>query len=298
MVKPKNPIVRPEPALLITPREEARAQLIYRYELGEEIMIRDIPNSEALGWAKEDYTRWSAYNEELVRRMFSNEEYASSYRSASRVGVMVMGEPSFHTMVQNHRDQTSKKINMLKSLAERLDLIAEVPVVSSRTSLLGRPSMDMATNNKVFLVHGQDDEAKSIVARFVERCGLKAVILHEQADLGRTIIEKFEQEADVGFAIILLTPDDVGGLRDAGDVLSSKALKARARQNVVLELGYFLGRLGRSRVCALRKGDTELPSDISGVVYTPLGADDGWKMKLARELKAAGYEIDLNKALD
>jgi len=135
------------------------------------------------------------------------------------------------------------------------------------------------------------------VARFIEHCGITPVILHEETDQGRTIIEKFEQNADVDFAVVLLTPDDVGCARaDFGD--NKDALQPRARQNVILELGFFIGKLGRNHVCALRRGEVELPSDFSGVIYTPYdGADEGWKIKLVREMKAAGLPIDLNKAL-
>ena len=148
------------------------------------------------------------------------------------------------------------------------------------------------TNTKeVFVIHGRDSEAKETVARFLTKLGLTPVILHEQPNQGRTIIEKFEQHAQVGFAVALLTPDDVGALKN-----EEKNLKPRARQNVVFELGYFLGRLGRERVCALTKGDVEIPSDYDGVVYISLD-DGGWKMNLIRELKNVGFDVDANKAL-
>lgn len=148
-----------------------------------------------------------------------------------------------------------------------------------------------ANTKEVFVIHGRDDEAKETVARFLERLELKPVILHEQPNQGRTIIEKFEQHAHVGFAVALLTPDDVGALKN-----KEKNLKLRARQNVVFELGYFLGRLGRERVCALTKGNVELPSDYDGVVYISLD-DGGWKMDLIRELKNVGFDVDANRAL-
>jgi predicted nucleotide-binding protein len=140
-------------------------------------------------------------------------------------------------------------------------------------------------SNKVFVVHGHAGEQREAVARFLQRLGLEPIILHEQANQGRTIIEKFEDHAAVGFAIVLLTPDDVGSSKD-GD------LHPRARQNVVLELGYFIGRLGRSRVSALKVGDLELPSDILGIVWTSFDAGEGWKLGLAKELAAAGYSFD------
>lgn len=148
------------------------------------------------------------------------------------------------------------------------------------------------TNTKeVFVIHGRNNEAKETVARFLTKLELTPVILHEQPNQGQTIIEKFEQNARVGFAVALLTPDDVGALEG-----EENNLKPRARQNVVFELGYFLGRLGRERVCALTKGNVEIPSDYDGVVYISLD-DGGWKMNLIRELKNTGFEVDANRAL-
>jgi predicted nucleotide-binding protein len=116
------------------------------------------------------------------------------------------------------------------------------------------------------------------------------VILSEQANSGRTIIEKFERNADVRFAIILLSPDDIGGL--ASDTSEPQP---RARQNAILELGYFLGALGRQRVCPLVRGHRDLPSDVHGLVYVAFDGD-AWKIQLVKELKAAGFEIDANLA--
>lgn len=155
---------------------------------------------------------------------------------------------------------------------------------SSTTTVRGELS------RKVFIVHGHDDGARETVARFVERIGLEAIILREQANQGRTIIEKVEAYSDVGFAVILLTPDDEGCVK--GGVLAP-----RARQNVLLELGYFIGRLGRDKVCALMRGTLEIPSDYSGVVWERMDSSDGWKQALARELQAAGHDINWNKVM-
>lgn len=147
-----------------------------------------------------------------------------------------------------------------------------------------------AVSSKVFIVHGHDDGARQSVARFIERMGFEALILSEQASQGRTIIEKIEAHRDVGFAVVLLTPDDVGGK-------DSDSLRQRARQNVLLELGYFIGVLGRKRVCTLAKGDLEIPTDFAGVVWEALDDGGAWKTGLARELKAAGYLVDWNKVM-
>ncbi len=143
---------------------------------------------------------------------------------------------------------------------------------------------------KVFIVHGRDDGPREAVARFLERLGFEPVILHEQANLSRTVIEKVEAHSDVGFAIVLLTPDDEGNL-------VGEQPRPRARQNVLLELGYFIGKLTRQRVCTLKVGDLEIPSDWRGVIDEPLDTGGGWKQTLARELDAAGYEIDWNKVM-
>jgi len=119
------------------------------------------------------------------------------------------------------------------------------------------------------------------------------VILQEQINRGMTVIEKFEDLAGrAGFAVVLMTPDDMG--HAAG---KEQEKKYRPRQNVVLELGYFVGRLGRSKTLVLTKGEVEMPSDVLGLVYESMDRTEGWKIRLARELKASGFEIDLNRAL-
>lgn len=145
---------------------------------------------------------------------------------------------------------------------------------------------------KVFVVHGHDDAAKNGVARFIEKMNLHPIILHEQPNGGRTIIEKFETYSkDVAFAVVLLTPDDLA--REAVDGAVVPKLRSRARQNVIMELGYFIGRLGRNRVCALHKGDVELPSDYQGVIYVAMDDAGAWRAKLAQELVQAKVPINL-----
>jgi predicted nucleotide-binding protein len=142
----------------------------------------------------------------------------------------------------------------------------------------------------VFIVHGQDGPAKIEVTHFIERAGLNAIVLHEQAAGGKTIIEKLEEHGGAaGYAVVLMTPDDVGG--PAGG-----EMKPRARQNVIGELFWFAGKLGRSRVAALRKGDVEIPSDLHGIVYISMD-DRNWKTELLKELTNAGYKVDWERAL-
>ena len=167
------------------------------------------------------------------------------------------------------------------------------PVDQSDISALDSDRIDKRSrSDRVFVIHGHDEAAREAVARFLENLRLKPIILHEQSNRGRTIIEKFEQHAEVGFAVALLTPDDVGSLRGEED-----DLKPRARQNVIFEFGYFIGRLGRKRVCALTQGNVEIPSDYAGVLYIDLDDAVGWKMKLITELQNAGFDVDANKVV-
>ena len=155
------------------------------------------------------------------------------------------------------------------------------------------PRMDESPSDldRVFVVHGRDDGAKEAVARFVMLIGMQPVILHEQASVGMTILEKLIANADVGYAVVVLTADDLGRAK------SEETENLRARQNVILELGYFLGRLGRERVMAILEDGVEIPSDYMGVVYAPLDDRGAWRQTLAKEMQAAGYVIDWNKVM-
>lgn len=139
---------------------------------------------------------------------------------------------------------------------------------------------------QVFLVHGHDAKMAKLVAEFLESLGLEPVILSEREGKGDTIIEKLERYSSVRYAIVILTPDDVGR-----SVSSHSKAMPRARQNVIFELGYFVGKLGRSRVSALYDEAVELPSDFRGVEYIRLDLYSEWKPKLENELRAVELDI-------
>jgi len=150
-----------------------------------------------------------------------------------------------------------------------------------------------ALSNKVFIVHGHDTQLKSDVERFIHEIGLEPVVLHRQADNGNTVIEKFEENSDVGYAFILLTPDEISMTKDQMDVSEdARVTEFRARPNVIFEFGYFIGKLGRSKVCCLHKGDVTIPSDLAGLVYKKVDDSvDAQAYAIIKELKNAGYEI-------
>lgn len=269
-------------------RESARQKIIERIQLGEILRSQVIRNVAQLYVAEKDYQRWDAYNSEMLRRLFTTNKFEEEYSWGPGVFAFGGHELDPNERLAEHKDKIREKVHRLQSLLDRVELI---PVAGE---MRGHATAVVAKNhtNKVFLVHGHDSAARESVARFLERQGIEAVILHEQAAGGRTIIEKLEHYADVDFAIVLLTPDDIGGVKTS----DSSNLQYRARQNVILELGFFLGTLGRDKVCALYQGPLELPTDYLGVCYVRLDDGGGWRLKLAKELREAGFNVDLNNA--
>ncbi|KAB1072247.1 nucleotide-binding protein [Methylobacterium soli] len=217
--------------------------------------------------------------------------FSSAGSLAWRPMSFTIGEP---TPLREFQQGVGRNIDRSKALLKEAirtlqEDLTEADAPSSAVEVASQVPLP-AHPHRVFIVHGHDEGAREAVARFIEKIGFEAVILHERPNKGRTIITKFREEAaGIGFAIVLMTPDDHGGRAGA-------ETRPRARQNVVFELGFFIGELGPERVAALVKGDIERPSDFDGVVYIPL--DHGhWQAGLARELEAAGFEIDWNKAM-
>lgn len=143
--------------------------------------------------------------------------------------------------------------------------------------------------NKVFIVHGHDNALKQELARTIEKQGLQAIILSEQISPGKTIIEKIEENSDVAGAICLFTADDLGRTKAGTED------QPRARQNVVFEAGYFMGKLGRDHVVMICEDGVEIPGDLSGVVYT---GKNHWEVEMLKALKVMGYNIDMNKLFE
>ena len=166
------------------------------------------------------------------------------------------------------------------------------PAAAAAPAAEPQKSVASPSSRAIFIVHGHNNELKQETARFLERIGLEATILHEQADQGRTIIEKFEDHAEVAYAVVLMTGDDEARKRRTDD-----PLRPRARQNVVLELGFFAGKLGRGRVCVLYEAGVEIPSDYAGVAYIPLDDGGAWRGQLVKELRAASMDFDSDAAL-
>src|SRR3990170_3441078 len=216
--------------------------------------------------------------------------------------------------------------------SDTISLASSYPNVTRRF-IKSPPRKEVKSENKktlkveqskdIFIVHGTDFTPVKELNAIIQEAGLNPIVLHEQASKGMTIIEKLEKYSNVGFAFIILTPDDIGvgkqeGRKMMASVVGKDSLTAeeyiewsknslnvsnmlwkfygmfkdRARQNVVLEFGYFMGKLGRERICCLYKGDIELPSDMHGICYVPFkDSINEAKPMILQELREAGYEI-------
>lgn len=234
---------------------------------------------------EDDFYSWILITQNVLEKAFGrNSPNVSAVTDAGRL---------YFVPEWNESEWQHHRIETLTTQLARLEALVEL--LQTEAQLQGKKSIapDLKKGHKVFIVHGQDKAALQETARFLEHLDQNIVILREQPNQGRTIIEKFEEFSDVGFAVVLLTPDDRGG--PIHEVYENQ--KTRARQNVILELGYFLGRLGRNRVCALYTKGVEIPSDYKGVLYVELDEHGGWRISLAKELKAAGLPVDMNKAV-
>lgn len=261
--------------------QEAIRLLKVQLEKGQELLKGNQLDSTSA-------SAWRNTTRELLVAAFGPESHnIAAVLSAGSHRIFPMGTPSY-VIDQQRRKNFTASLKMLESCIEQLELLGARPT----TSLGAKPNDASGKGRKIFIVHGHDNEKKEAVARFLGRLDLDPLILHEQASLGLTLIEKFELYAGVRFAVVILTADDLGSPVD-----QPEAARPRARQNVVFELGYFIGRLTRQSVCTLYEEGIEIPSDYQGIVYIPFDEAGGWRMSLARELKAAGFAIDLNKAL-
>lgn len=278
-------------AVLLIKKDEFKEQITERILKGKKLLeypvkvisIQYKRTGEKINYDEDDksnflaeYNKWKKFNIELLKRSFniSNNEYVQEYIIAERKVI-------WSDSIKERKQDIQGQITVLESFIERLSLIPTATVIA-RNDI----NDEKEHTNKVFIVHGHNNEIKQTVARTLSQLRLEPIILHEQPEQGKTIIEKFEKNSsDVNFAIILLTADDEGKAKGETNY------KARARQNVVFEMGYFIGKLGREKVFLLLESGVDKPGDLDGIVYVPIDVAEGWKLKLVKELKLANYDV-------
>ena len=286
------------PPKLLVSGEETYQQIEAQIEKGKKLRDREINLERELKQSILDCKDWVECNKEMLLRLFNDSSIEKTYSTFF-----------YHTHIQldtkNLSRTKDKYIQFMNNLDSyrvwvgcHIDHLRNICIQHGINTMSSNTS-ERIFGDKIFIVHGHNEGAKHKIARFIENLDLTATILDEQPightideqPIGHTIIDKFEEHAgEAGFAILLLTADDIGAPKD-----QEEKRQPRARQNVILEFGYFLAELGRKRIGVLYEEGVELPSDIKGLEYVPLDNTDGWKIKLAKGMRAAGFTVDLNK---
>jgi predicted nucleotide-binding protein len=261
--------------------ENAKEKLEQLHKEGEAFAYATVGSKSQYGGLSDlspDWTSWKIRVQHTVRQLFGEDSYAFGMLAVG-LDEEIIGwdEPVF---------QKAKK-QILGAIASTLTLLDELPAQK------GGAAAPAALSNKVFVVHGHDEKAKTALEIMLREMGLIPVVLHRQADEGQTIIEKFEKHGDVGYVFVLLTPDEIAYLaKDANKPDEERTKEFRARPNVIFEFGYFVGRLGRGSVCCLHTGNVTLPSDVSGVIYKSFkDSIEEVGYAISKELKAFGYQL-------
>lgn len=240
----------------------------------------------ALGDHPADFTKWRERSETALRVALGQDHpLVSTFAKLRFSPVVISADTSSEVFATSRRTGVKRGVAILESAVLEMDMREDGSDEESTEEAVE------SMNSVVFIVHGHDTKTLSEAVLAINRLtGEEAIVLHDQPNRGQTIIEKFERHAsDAGFVVVLATADDVGRAKDA------EILQTRARQNVVFELGYFIGALGRDKVAVLYDEEVELPSDMDGVLYIRNDAGGAWRLKLAKEMRAAGLDADTNR---
>jgi predicted nucleotide-binding protein len=276
--------------LLIKDRLDFRKDITERLKIGKEIRERKVEGDLQFQNFKSDFIKWNDYNIEYLKHVFNNEDnsyklaYSTVYSWRFAWLKTFINSEQYNILIA----ELDNKILNLETLINKADLLKSF----EKSELQSDKESNNENDKNIFIVHGHNTEILESVARLIEKIDLFPIILNEMPNEGKTIIEKFEKYTNVNFAIIILADDDFGKSKLDGE------MNDRARQNVILELGYFIGKLGRERVLPLYLENVELPSDIHGLLYVPIDKLNNWRYSVVKELKHSGYKIDANKLLE
>ena len=309
MAKNKNDEPVYPAAPLVIAKDRFVELLTAQIEKGKELLGINVPiatfNDPYMGYARrpvesmeydeaaekdfsEKYKRWHDRNKEVYRSSFSvpNSIYYHEYEIQQGYHLV------YDDTIKIYKDDIARYINQMKADIERVDLMkCEVPDAKA-SATIAQSKVEVAENKRVFIVHGHDSNTRNEAELLIKQLGFEPVVLFKQPNMGDTIIEKLLRESsEAAFAIVLYTKCDEGKAVEEAD------LKPRARQNVVFEHGLMCGLLGRKHVVALVEEGVEIPGDLSGIVYIMLDSAKRWQFDVAREMKASGMAVDLNKLM-
>jgi predicted nucleotide-binding protein len=272
---------------------EAHRLIDLQASRGNELLARTraLNSATAYGAWKLDHARWVSLTAQTLDHVYHDDVAVKEFSNAMAPGFLVLTDSTWQEALENVAYRTKESINTLVSLTERLHLASQPESVPITSSAPTSSATSVDADGPIFVVHGHDESMLQYVVRVLERStGRDVVVLREKANGGLTLLEKFERHAETAaYAVVLLTADDEGGAR------TEVERRHRGRQNVVFELGFFFGQLGRSRVAVLYEASVEWPSDLEGLVYIELDHPGAWKQALARELVAVGITVDFER---
>ena len=255
------------------PQNEVEKILQEQIEKGKKLLKIPIENLSQWKLAEDKYNNWHSQNFEQLGKIFKYKNIGLDYTKATwYLGNIFLSNLILSEKIHKLHYDIKDKIKKLKSILSSLQLLAEV-------------ESDKSELQKVFFIHGTDCGTSDRVLEFLTKKGIKPVILKELAAAGKTIIEMIQLRSDVKYAIALLTPDNLGGI-------SKQKLNHRSEQNVLLELGIFVGKLGRENVSSLYEESVELPLDYHDFKHIKIDKTRKWQKPLIAELKAAGFELN------
>jgi len=260
-----------------------------RIKIGEELYNRNIFTEAELKQNKDDYYGWTRYNSEYLKKAFNKEqnEFRKMYDDTDSFFFGFMGlRKSPMQDLKSLKDKIIHKVNILKKIRVNTDTMRTNTL---KSSVIKKYALEPA-KSQIFVVPGQDVIARDKTTSFIESLGFEAIILEEQAFSNQTLLEKTEAFPDAKFGIVLYTPS----LKEEKE-LENRNTKMKAQYNKIFEHGFLMGKIGKSNVCALVKDTIEMPNDISGAVYISMDETDLWCYSLAKELKKAGYAINMKK---
>lgn len=271
-------------------KDEPEIQRSVNPKIGIQLMKKQIKKAEVLLANRpidtSYHTAWENTTKDYLIKTFGSksQNVNAVINASSSVGLyMGMSDEKFEEHVTS---KTENQIKMLQSCIEQLE--TEIELFKGKEKIDEKIKMEKVSSSKIFIVHGRDNEMKREVQILTDRAELDGIVLHELPDRGRTIIDKLIQESEEAcYVIALLSPDD--------EIVNGSS---RARQNVILEIGYFLGKLGKERVRLLKRGDVEIPSDLHGILFENYDSEGNWRMKILKEMKAVGIKINIEKVLE
>jgi len=239
--------------------------------------------------SKEDFSNefWGSYETYLktYNRLLKDLQTLGFFKELNSIDPVPFSDQAFDSGFTKHEQAKLREVtNSSNILLQKVKLLLSPPASDTRLN-------NQVRSNKIFVVHGHDNEMKSAVTQTLQKLDLEPILLHEKPNSRQTIIEKTSDYAHVSFAVVLLSPDDLAYPKEK----TSDEAKYRAKQNVIFELGYFLGRLGKQNVVAIyrKKKDFEVPNDYSGVLW--IEYKNGWYFELIKELQACNFDVDANK---